>query len=256
MTHGTLRGFDPVRSTSTLLQGRRIFVTGAAGGIGAGICRALKRHGACCFGVDIAPAENTHICDVTDPASIVAAFEAAETETAITDVVHAAGILSIGSVLDTRPEEFRQVIDVNLTGSFLVAQEAARRLPNGGTITFVSSQAGLKGGALWAAYAASKAGVLRLTEGLAQELGPRGVRVNAVCPGNVDTPMANKAFALLSRLRMTDPQQIQARYVSGIPLGRLAHPDEIGDVCVFLVSALSSYISGVALLADGGEVSG
>ena len=247
---------EQAQSRSNLLSRRVVLVTGAAGAIGAGICRSLTDHGALCVPTDVRGDGAIHVCDVTDPESVSAVFDAAPRDAAVTDVIHAAGVVSGGSVLDTDPAEFRRVIEINLTGSFIVAREAARRLPDGGTITFVASQAGLKGGALWSAYSASKAGVIRLAECLAQELGPRQIRVNAVCPGNVDTPMATAAVARLSEISRCTPEAIRERYLSGIPLGRFAQPEEIGDLCVFLTSPLAGYVSGAALLADGAEVSG
>src|SRR4029077_6362362 len=104
----------------------------------------------------------------------------------LTDVVHAAGIVSVGRVEDLTAAELRGVLEVNLVGSFLVARAAAQAMTGGGSITLMSSQAGLRGGANWSAYSASKAGVIRLAERLAQELAPRRIRVHALRPGDGD----------------------------------------------------------------------
>jgi NAD(P)-dependent dehydrogenase (short-subunit alcohol dehydrogenase family) len=174
----------------------------------------------------------------------------------ITDVVHAAGALSLGAVHEEPLERVRSLLEVNLIGSFIVARTATKYLSQGGTLTLISSQAGLKAGSLWASYSASKAGVLRLVEALAQETGPRGVRVNAVCPGSVDTPMLDEVCRQIGAMSGKTEAEVRDRYLSGIPLGRFAKPEEIADVCVFLASSLASYVSGTYVLVDGGEVSG
>jgi len=132
--------------------------------------------------------------------------------------------------------------------------EAARRVADNGSITFISSQAGVKSGALWSAYSASKAGVNRLAEALAQELGPRGIRVNAVCPGTVQTKMIDDVLNKLAPLKGTTAAAVRDRYTAGIPLGRFAKPEEIGAMCVFLASNMASYMSGSTLVVDGGEL--
>ena len=241
---------------SLRLTGRNVLVTGASGGIGAAICAAFRECGAACTGVDARPAAGVLACDVGDEAAVAAAFAAAAGSRPLTDVVHAAGVLSVGPVAELAHDELLQVLRVNLVGSFLVGREAARRLPEGGSLTFISSQAGLRGAARWSAYAASKAGVNRLAESLAQELAPRGIRVNAVCPGTVDTPMIADAATRLAAQQGTAASTIRDGYRAGIPLGRFAKPAEIGAVCVFLASGLASYVSGTALVVDGAELSG
>jgi NAD(P)-dependent dehydrogenase (short-subunit alcohol dehydrogenase family) len=236
------------------LEDRVVLVTGAAGGIGAAVCEAFRDCGARCLGVDLRGGGAVEHCDVTDADSVESAFDACARLGPITDVVHAAGVLSLGAVADVEPAEFRRVVDVNLTGSFLVARAAARRLGEGGTLTFVSSQAGLQGGALWAAYAASKGGVNRLVDCLAEELGPRGIRVNAVCPGTVETDMIGTAIPALAGMTGSSPEEVRARYLEGIPLGRFASPREVASVCVFLASPGASYLHGLLLPLDGGEL--
>lgn len=236
------------------LTDRLVLVTGAGGGIGEAVCQCFRDHGAICFGADVDPNDELIFCDVTDENSISTAFDAAEKAGKITDVVHAAGTIEIGPIESMTAAKFRRVIEVNLTGSFLVAREAARRLPLGGTLTMISSQAGLKGGAWWSAYAASKGGVNRLTDCLAEELGPRGIRVNSICPGGVDTEMSRRSIARLAELSGQSETVVIERYKDSIPLGRFANPREIGYLCVFLASPMASYVHGTALVADGGEL--
>lgn len=234
-----------------LLDGRRALVVGAAGAIGAAVARELHAAGAEVVGLDLPGTAAQLACDVTDESQVTSAFAAAGE---VTDVVAAAGVLSVGAVRDLSLSEWRRTLEVNLTGSFIVAREAARCLPEGGTLTLVASQAGRRGGAGWSAYSASKAGVLGLTQCLAQELADDGVRVNAVCPGSVDTPMTRRALAELGRGEGRSAEAVRADYERAIPAGRLASPEEIARVCLFLVSPLSSYVIGASLMVDGGEL--
>ena len=242
-------------SEEALLHGRRTLVTGASGAIGAAICREFERHGAECVRVDIAPGAGVIPCDVSDEASVRAVFDEAARGGPLSDVVHAAGIVSVGSVAQQSLQEFRRVIDINLVGTFLVAREAARRVEDNGAIILISSQAGLKSGAFWSAYSASKAGVLRITESLALELAPRGVRANAVCPGEVETAMIVDAMAGIAKLRSMAPEAVRRVYTDEIPLGRFATPEEVARVCVFLSSPLADYVTGAVQTVDGGLLS-
>ena len=237
---------------SALLSGRRALVTGAAGGIGAGVVAAFREHGAEVVATDLANRAGFERCDVTDEASVQAAFESAGP---IDDVVHAAGVVLISPVKQTTLAEFRKVLEANLVGAFIVGREAARRVRPGGTITFVASQAGRHGGSGWAAYSASKFGVIGLAESLAQELAPGSIRVNAICPGTVETAMTRAAIASLASERDSSPSEVAGAYRQGIPLGRFATPAEIAGVCVFLASPLAAYVAGATIVIDGAELS-
>ena len=204
--------------------------------------------------LDIEGVREEYLCDVTDEPSVARALGAASARAPVTGVVHAAGVLSVGSVAELDAVEIRRILDVNLLGAFLVAKQAATVLANGGTITLIASQAGVRSGANWSLYSASKAGVLRLVESLAVELGPRGIRVNAVCPGSVDTPMMQQSITALSRHTGTSEASIAENYRAGIPLHRLAQPAEIATVCAFLASEDASFVNGTAIEVDGGEL--
>lgn len=237
-----------------LLDGQRTLVTGAGSGIGRAVAEAFTDAGAEVIGVDLAPGEDMLLCDVTSEESVAQAFALAATPGPLKHVVHAAGTGSVGALRDVALDEWRRVIDVNLTGSFLVGREAARRLGPGGALIFVGSQAGLRGGALWTTYAASKFGVTGLAQSLAQELAPEGIRVNIVCPGSVDTPLGRKLIEQVAEMSGSTRDDVRNEYERGIPLGRLAQPEEVGRVCVFLASSLASYVVGTALVIDGGEL--
>ena len=236
------------------LAGRVAIVTGAAGAIGRAVITAFTEAGARCLGADLMPGDGILACDVTDEDSVDASIRAAQAIGPLTDLVHAAGVVSVARVADLSTEEFRRVLDVNLVGCFLVARAAAGAIDRDGSLTLISSQAGLRAGASWSAYSASKAGVNRLAESLAAELAPRGIRVNAVCPGNVETPLAEEAIRRLAADSGIPAADVRARYTDGIPLGRFARPEEIASVCVFLASSAASYVTGASIVVDGGEL--
>lgn len=236
---------------SDLLKGKRVLLTGAGGAIGGGIRRALQAHGAEVVGFDVKGEDGIRKGDASDPAAAADAFAAIGP----TDVVHAAGTLIVGRIADITPAAFDQAIRTNLMSAFVIGAEAARRLQPGGSLTLVASQAGYHAGALWGPYCAVKAGVMRLSEALAKELGEKNVRVNCVCPGNVASPMMEAAISEKAARKGTSRDAVRTGYLAGIPLGRFAEPDEIGAACVYLMSPLASYVSGIALTVDGGEVS-
>lgn len=240
-----------------LLAGRHVLVTGAGGAIGRAVVTAFALAGASTSGIDLLAGPGVASCDVTEETAVAQAFaDAVSRQGTVTDVVHAAGTLATGRVVDLEVTSLRRVLDANLVSGFLVGREGARLLPDGGTITMVSSQAGLRGGAQWSAYAAAKAGILRLAESLAQELAARAIRVNAVCPGNVATPMSEAAITQMAAAQGEHVDDTRGRYLAGIPLGRFAEPAEVASVCVFLASAMASYVTGTAIVVDGGELSG
>jgi NAD(P)-dependent dehydrogenase (short-subunit alcohol dehydrogenase family) len=246
-----IRRAPAVTAGSVDLSGRTVVVTGAAGAIGAAVARRFTAAGADVIGLDAQAGSGIIGCDVTDESAVGRVL--AGIGAGMTDLVHCAGVLSVGDVLAVPASEIRQVLDVNLMSCFIVAQAAGRRLGSGATMTFLGSQAGVHGAPGWAAYCAAKAGVIRLVEALAKELGPRGIRVNAVCPGAVDSPMTRRAVDLIAASEDVAPDEIGQRYVRGNPLGRMASPDEIAGVCLFLCSPPASFINGASIMVDGGE---
>jgi NAD(P)-dependent dehydrogenase (short-subunit alcohol dehydrogenase family) len=238
-------------SPRSLLYGRRALVTGAAGDIGAAVCAELEAAGAEVLRCDLRDGPGVISCDVTNEDSTAAAFASAGP---LTDIVHAAGVGSVGPVADLALAEWNRVLAVNLTGSFVVAREAARRLRAGGTLTLLSSQGGLRGGARWSAYCASKFGVIGLMQCVAQELAATGIRVNAVCPGAVEGSMTDELIGRLAGIQGIEPAELRARYEHGHPMGRFADPRDVGRTCVYLASDLASYVSGVSLVVDGAEL--
>jgi len=256
----------------SLLEGRVAVVTGAGRGIGLEIARALAGAGArvALGDVDLAAvsAAADEIAttsgqqalglelDVTKPASIATAADVVESILGVCDVVVAnAGILVYKPVLEISPAEFSRCLEVNLTGAFLTAQEFTRRLVTAGrpgSVILTSSLFGLRGGAGNAAYAASKFGLIGLAESMAADLAPAGIRVNAVCPGQIDSAMLQQLFADRAAKNGTEASQEQELFERRIPLGQLGTGAAVADAFVYLASDLSSYVTGQKLVVDGG----
>jgi NAD(P)-dependent dehydrogenase (short-subunit alcohol dehydrogenase family) len=232
-------------TASLRLDGRRALVTGGASGIGAATTALLRERGAVVVTVDLRGGDIT--ADVRDEQSIAAAFTAAAGHLGAPPdlVVTAAGIYRIAPAVDTTVAEWNEVLEINLRGTFLTAREAARTMTGGGAIVTIASTAALQPDAdePTAHYNASKAGVVAITKQLAVELAPRGIRVNTICPGVIDTPMLRM---------MDDPVAGEAFLREGVPLRRLGRPAEVAETIAFLASNAASYITGVAVPVDGG----
>jgi len=235
------------------LTGRTAVVTGAAGAIGSAVARRFAAAGAQVIGLDVRAASDVVSCDITDEEAVDRVLASVSARGQVTDLIHCAGVVSVGDVLDVPAAEVRRVLEINLTSAFIVAQAAGKLAGPGAAMTFLGSQAGVHGAPGWAAYCAAKAGVVRLVEALAKELGPSGVRVNAVCPGTVDSPMTEHAAAMLSVAEGIDAARVMQRYREQNPLRRIASTDEIAGVCLFLSSPLASFINGASIMVDGGE---
>ena len=231
--------------------GRVAAVTGAAQGIGRRTAEVLTAEGYAVAALDRQPVTGVAFAatgDVSDE-SAVAGFAAAVIEWfgRVDVLVNNAGIADIGPAEDIDPNRWRRVLDVNLTGAFLLCQTFGRHMlaAGAGAIVNVASVAGLLGVADRAAYNASKHGLVGLTRTLAVEWGGRGVRVNAVCPGWVKTEMDDDAQA--------SNRYGDADITEHVPLGRFAQPDDIAQAIAFLADPVrSGFINGTMLSVDGG----
>ena len=244
---------------------RIVLMTGGASGIGAAAARQFASQGAtlALLGRDEAaahallealpattPAGMFAACDVTDEAAVEAAVASVTARLGPPDVtVLSAGLLVRGLAEDTSRAVWNEVLDVNLTGTFLVAREAAKHMRRAGrgAIVMVSSEAGLRGIRGLAAYSVAKAGVVELARCMALDLADANVRVNCVCPGTTRTPMVLNAVA-----KEPDPAAALDRYADARPLHRLGTPDEIAAAIVFLASDAAAYATGSVLAIDGG----
>ena len=228
-----------------MLENRVVLVTGAASGIGREIAERFAREGARVTGFDRAGDATIH-GDVRSPADVERAVEqVVASEGRIDVLVCSAGVREIGDVYTMATDEWDNVIAVNLSGTFYCCQAAARRMreTGGGAIVNISSVGGLIGLARRPAYTAAKHGVVGLTKSLARDLGPAGIRVNAICPGLIRTPLTEQYFA-------------EAAFEDGlqtvVPQGRAGVASDVADAALYLASDQSAYVNGVALTVDGG----
>jgi NAD(P)-dependent dehydrogenase (short-subunit alcohol dehydrogenase family) len=235
------------------LEGKVCVITGAAGGIGAETARLFGSEGAKVVGVDLAESEDVDLAltvDVTDGDAVRGMYERSKQEFGRIDVLfNNAGISPTddGSVLDTALEAWQRVQDVNLKSVFLCCKHGIPHLldAGGGSVINTASFVAVMGAATsQIAYTASKGAVLSLSRELGVEFARRGVRVNALCPGPVSTPLLNELFA-------SDPAKAARRLVH-LPMGRFAEAVEIANAALFLASDESSYITASTFLVDGG----
>jgi NAD(P)-dependent dehydrogenase (short-subunit alcohol dehydrogenase family) len=235
------------------LKDKVCVVTGASGGIGAATVAVFQREGAKVIGADLAadaPGDLALQVDVTDERQVQEMYATATREFGRIDVLfNNAGVSPSddGSVLDTTIEAWERVQDVNLRSVFLCCKHGIPQLlaGGGGSVINTASFVAVMGAATsQISYTASKGGVLSLSRELGVEFARRGVRVNALCPGPVDTP-------LLQDLYSSDPAQAQRRLVH-VPIGRFARAEEIANGALFLASEESSFVTASTFLVDGG----
>jgi sorbitol-6-phosphate 2-dehydrogenase len=256
------------------LEGKRAVVTGAAQGLGAAIVARLAEEGCDVTGWDVNEKAVTTMCaqvshdsgratwgrvvDVTDAAAVRREMERAAGDMGGLDIlVSNAGILISGDSITFDIEQWRRVMDVNLVGYFLCAREAARLMlaGGGGSIVQINSKSGKKGSFRNSAYAASKFGGIGVTQSLALEFAQDGVRINAVCPGNLlDSPLwINSLFKQYAANQGISEAEVRAKYVEQVPMKRACQYRDVTNVVVFLASDESSYMTGQALNVTGGQ---
>ncbi|MGI9112351.1 MAG: SDR family NAD(P)-dependent oxidoreductase [Gaiellaceae bacterium] len=228
-----------------MLENRVALVTGAGSGIGREIADRFAREGAHVTGFDLA-GDVAIRGDVRSPADVERAVEQVVAREGRIDVlVCSAGVREIGDVFTMPTDEWDNVIAVNLSGTFYFCQAAARwmREGGGGAIVNISSVGGLIGLARRPAYTAAKHGVIGLTKSLARDLGPAGIRVNAICPGLIRTPLTEQYF-------VEDAFEEGLRSI--VPQGRAGVAADVADAALYLASDQSAYVNGVSLTVDGG----
>jgi NAD(P)-dependent dehydrogenase (short-subunit alcohol dehydrogenase family) len=237
------------------LDGRVALVTGSARGIGSVIAAALEAAGCAVWRLDKnahrrsraadGEADRTVLVDVRDRAGLTALGEKIVARDGGLDIlVNNAGTMTTGPFDRTEADALQELVDTNLVGIFHAVQVFAPHLRAGGSIVNIASVSAQRGGGavgnVW--YGATKAGVVALTSGLARELGPRGVRVNAISPAVIDTAMTHAALT----------PEVRTRTLGRLPLGRLAEAGDIADATLFLCSDAARFVSGATLVVDGG----
>jgi 3-oxoacyl-[acyl-carrier protein] reductase len=242
------------------LAGKTCVITGGSRGIGRAIVELFAREGGNVYYLSRSEAEDPAGlaaaaaasggsiewmgCDVSAEAPVEAAIEAiVKARGGIDVVVNNAGTTKDGLVFRMSLADWESVINTNLTSCFLVSRAAARLMikKRTGSIINVSSVVGIMGNGGQTNYAASKAGIIGFTKSLAREVAPRGVRVNALAPGFIDTAMTDKI-----------PEEMREKLKAGIPLGRSGRPEDVARAALFLASDASSYITGEVIKIDGG----
>ena len=246
-----------------LLENKICVVTGAAGGrsIGRAAAVSFAEHGATVAILDIntdgagsaasalpGRGHRGYGCDVTSRQQCVEVITALERELGpVAVIVNCAGIADPTPFIDIEPATYDAMLNVNLRGTFHMCQAAARSMisAGSGSIINMASVAAQRGGGIFggAHYAAAKGGVISLTKVLARELGPKGIRANVVCPSLVETDIHGGALS----------EERRAQIIASVPLGRVAQPQDIAGVCLFLASPLSGYVTGAVIDVNGGS---
>lgn len=249
------------------LAGKRALITGGARGIGRAISEALAGEGARVAVADLLEDEARDTAqgigglglsmDVTDIASIRAGVAATEEKFGGIDIlVNNAGIFNMAPIEEVTPEDYRRQYDVNVGGTIFTCQAVVpgmKKRGTGGAIINFSSQAGRRGEPNITVYCSTKAAVISITQSLALELASDNIRVNAIAPGVVDTPMWDTVDALFAKYENRQIGEKKRLVGEAVPLGHMGHPDEIADPCVFLASDAARYITAQTLNVDGGN---
>lgn len=250
--------------------GKVAVVTGGAKGIGRGIVERFAAEGAKVVLIDVdektarevaAPLGDSVLfvrADVTSEADLEAAARAAvETFGRLDVMVNNVGIIQIKQLVDSTPEEWRKILDVNVVSMFLGCKVAAKtmiELGNGGVILNAASGAGRKGGKLVSAYCATKAAAINMTQSFALELAPHKIRVNCYQPGHIETPLWDDLAVAWKKATGQDRDEMIDLFRSTVPWGRFGRPDDVAAVCSFLATDEAEYITGQAIAMNGAEM--
>ena len=250
----------------TKLAGKVALVTGGAGGIGRAICEAYAAAGAMVVAADISEDDARKTAkavggmavamDVADMDSISASFAAVKAECGGIDIlVNNAGIFNMASIDKITHEDYRQQYDVNVGGTIFTCQAAVPLMKRrgGGTIINFASQAGRRGEANVTIYCSTKAAVISITQSLALELASDNIRVNAIAPGVIDTPMWKRVDSQFAVYEHKPLGQKKREVGEAVPLGRMGDPEDVAAPCVFLASDDARYITAQTLNVDGGN---
>ena len=246
-----------------MFSGRTVVITGASRGIGLGIARAFNREGARLHLIADDPAVHERAAELGATAAQADIADGARVDSVLKDVatidvlINNAGLERLTPLDDTSPEgfaTFRRIIDINIAGTALVTRRALRSMSSGGAIVNTASIWGRVAEAQFDAYVASKHAIIGLTKTWAKELGPRNIRVNAVCPGWVRTEASMRSLGLMASAQGVSEDRLLEDIVGGQALPGLMEPDDMGEVYLFLASDRAKNITGQSIGADRGEV--
>lgn len=244
------------------LAGKTCLVTGADGGIGRSVCEHFAALGARVLATDVRPDGPTEglverrAFDLLDDESLQDCVDWIKASN-VDVVFNNAALFDMGSVLEADLAQYDRLFGVNVRAAYAVMQAAAQSMVEGGrkgSIINLSSQAGHRGEALVAHYCATKAAIISYTQSAALALAPHGVRVNAISPGVVDTPMWKTVDALFAKFENRPLGEKKRLVGEAVPLGRMGAPEDIARVAVFLASDQSAYMTAQTLSVDGGNV--
>jgi D-sorbitol dehydrogenase (acceptor) len=259
------------------LENRHALLTGAAGGIGLAVTAAYLENGARCTAVDVARDPSKELaaliaahkdrlhyfaCDVSSTVQIDTLVAAARERFGTIDILfNNAALFDLAPLLQSDEAMYDRLFAVNVRGMFFVMQKVLAQMvaqrnnsPMAGTIINLASQAGRRGEALVSHYCATKAAVVSYTQSAALAMAPYGIRVNAISPGVIDTPMWQQVDALFARYEGLQPGEKKAAVGKAVPLGYMGRPNDIAGAAVFLASDEASYITAQTLNVDGGNV--
>ena len=255
---------------SDRLAGRHALLTGAGGGIGLSVTEAYLREGARCSVVELSAQPSAELAallashpqdlhyvagDVSNGDSIAAMMRSARQRFGSIDTLfNNAALFDMAPLLESDERMYQRLFDVNVKGMFFVMQAVLKQMADGGSVINLASQAGRRGEALVAHYCASKAAVISYTQSAALAMAPHGIRVNAIAPGVVDTPMWGHVDSLFAKYEGLQPGEKKKAVGLAVPLGRMGTPADVAGAAVFLASSESAYITAQTLNVDGGNV--
>ena len=255
------------------LVGQHALLTGAGGGIGLAVAQAFLREGACCTAVELAAQPSAELAvlmashpqhlhyvagDVSSGESIAGIMVSAHQRFGtITTLFNNAALFDMAPLFESDERMYQRLFDVNVKGMFFVMQAVLKQMVDDGikgSVVNLASQAGRRGEALVSHYCASKAAVISYTQSAALAMAPHGIRVNAIAPGVVDTPMWVHVDALFAKYEGLQSGEKKKAVGLAVPLGRMGQPGDVAGAAVFLASSESAYITAQTLNVDGGNV--
>ncbi len=255
------------------LHGKHALITGANGGIGLAICREFLLQGAECTVFDLAPEQGNeligldsefpnrlhyHSLDTTNLERVASCVKKSGSSHGVIDIlVNNAALFDMAPLLQSDAQMYQRLFDVNVKGMFFTMQTVLQQLVDAGkpgSIINMASQAGRRGEALVSHYCATKAAVISYTQSAALAMAPHSIRVNAIAPGVIDTPMWGEVDSLFAKYENLKPGEKKQAVGKAVPLGRMGLPHDITGAAVFLASNDSEYITGQTLNVDGGNV--